>query len=379
MNREQRRLVHRYIDGLASLPERREVERYIAADPALAAYVRQHAAVWARVGAMPDSIADPDSFAAIEALAARIHDSRAGPPLAAHADVSGSRTSGHLKVLPSFPKPLRVPRSFDWSPLLTFGLTAAAVILIYLGGRGGHAGGAAIGRGTSPFRTAGSQDATADIPVAAAVARGQRRALRLPDGTDVVLGPASRIRYLSVRDGSRTVSLTGEAMFRVQHQPDRPFIVRVAGATLEDLGTIFVARAYPGAPTRVSVASGQVALRTTTRGASDAATVLQAGASATLDSAGAAIVVRDSADVADAFAWTRGTLRYRAAPLAEVAADLGRAYDLDIHIADPALGARVVQYAVDGEDADAALDVLVATLAGVQYERHGRVVTLYRS
>jgi anti-sigma factor RsiW len=72
MDPERRRRVHRYIDGLASLPERREVERDLATDPALAAYVRQHAAVWARVGAMPESIADPDPIAAIDALAARI-------------------------------------------------------------------------------------------------------------------------------------------------------------------------------------------------------------------------------------------------------------------------------------------------------------------
>jgi transmembrane sensor len=350
MNRERRRLVHRYVDGLASLPERREVERDIAADPELAAYVRQHAALWERVGAMPDSIADPDSFAAIDALGTRIPD-----------------TSGRLHVLPSLPKPLRARQSYDWSMVLTFALTAATVTVIYLGGRGGHVGGAATGRGTFPF---GATTATADL--------GQRRTLRLPDSTEVVLAPASRIRYASVRGGNRTVSLTGEASFHVHHEPDRPFIVRAAGATVEDLGTVFVVRAYPGAPTRVSVASGQVAFRATTPGASGPATVVDAGAWARLGPAGPATVVRDSADVADAFAWTRGSLRYRAAPLSEVAADLGRAYNLDIRIADPTLGARVVQYAVDGEDAGAALDVLVAALAGVQYTRHGRVVTLYR-
>jgi ferric-dicitrate binding protein FerR (iron transport regulator) len=320
----------------------------------------------------------------MEALAARLRDTDAARPLpvapfadfgAAHAP---AQPSAHLRVLPALPKPFRARRPFDWSTLLTFGVTAAAVTVIALGGRGGHVGGAATGRGRAPFATLGAQGGMAGMPVAITAAPGQRRTLRLPDGTNVLLGPASHIRYTSVRGGSRTVSLTGEALFHVKHQPDRPFIVRVAGATLEDLGTVFVVHAYPGAPARISVASGQVALRATAPGAGDAATVLDAGASATLDARGQPDVVRDTAEVTEAFAWTHGTLHYRAAPLTDVAADLGRAYDLDIHVADSALGARVVKYTVDGEDARTALDVLVATLAGVQYERHGRVVTLYR-
>src|ERR1700739_232377 len=105
MDRERRRLVHRYIDGLASLPERREVERYIAADPALAAYVRQHAAVWAQIGAMPDSIADADSAAVIAALAARVRagdrttDTAHALPLTPHADLRAPRTPP-LQVVP---------------------------------------------------------------------------------------------------------------------------------------------------------------------------------------------------------------------------------------------------------------------------------------
>jgi ferric-dicitrate binding protein FerR (iron transport regulator) len=389
MDPERRRRVHRYIDGLASLPERREVEKDLATDPALAAYVRQHAAVWARVGAMPESIADPDPLAAIDALAARIAAAdriRLGNAMPADATSAPAR---RLQIMPAHAAdapPRR--RLVDWSTLLAFASTAAAVAAIVIGGRTGHLGGAAA-RHAASVRTPATHVATTgattvgsnagvDAPLSASAALGVRRMLRLRDGTDVVLGPGSHLRYVPGRDGSRTVSLAGEAMFHVVHRADRPFIVRVAGATVEDLGTVFVVRAYTDAPTRVSVRDGHVSLQATGSRAGTAATILEAGASATLDSAGRPAVVDDATDADDAFAWTRGALRYRAAPLAEVAADLARAYDLDIRLADPALGQRVVQYAVDGEDAHAALDVLVATLAGVGYEQHGRVVTLYR-
>jgi ferric-dicitrate binding protein FerR (iron transport regulator) len=369
MDRERQRLVHRYIDGLASLPERREVERYMAADPALAAYVRRHAAVWARVGAMPDTIANADPDAALESLAARITGDRAAPqPSGGHAFGSSRR----LRVIPAQPPPPR-RRAVDWSTMLAFGVTAAAVAIIAVAGRNRHSSGSAASRTGVLVATFGGE-----APVAVTAAPATRRTMRLPDGTDVVLGPASRLRYEPRADGSRTVSLSGEAMFRVVHRAGRPFIVRVAGATLQDIGTVFVVRAYAGSPVQVSVQTGQVGVRAT--GSDGAMTTLEPGASATLDRAAGRdpTVVHDTADVGDAFAWTRGSLRYRATPLAEVTADLERAYDLDIRLADSTLGGRVVRYAVDGENADDALDVLVTALAGVRYERHGRVVTLYR-
>jgi ferric-dicitrate binding protein FerR (iron transport regulator) len=377
MDPERRRRVHRYIDGLASLPERREVERDLATDPALAAYVRQHAAVWARVGAMPDSIADADPVAAIDALAARIAAAdriRLGNAVPADATTTPTR---RLQIMPAHvPDPPARRRLIDWSTVLAFASTAAAVAAIVIGGRTGHLGAAAT-RHAATARTPATH-VVVDAPLTASAALGTRRTLRLSDGTDVVLGPGSHLRYVPGRDGSRTVSLVGEAMFLVEHRADRPFIVRVVGATLEDLGTVFVVRAYTDSPTRVSVRAGQLSLQAIRSRVGTVATILDAGASATLDSAGRPAVVDDATDADDAFAWTRGALRYRAAPLAEVAADLARAYDLDIRLADPALGQRIVQYAVDGEDAHAALDVLVATLAGVGYEQHGRVVTLYR-
>jgi ferric-dicitrate binding protein FerR (iron transport regulator) len=367
MDRERQRLVHRYIDGLASLPERREVERYIAADPALAAYVRQHAAVWARIGAMPDGIANADSVGAIESLAARITGVDPAP-----GDGAPFGRLPRLQVVP--PQPARRRRhAVDWSTIMAFGLTAAAVVVIAVGGRQRHpsGGGAARGQGRGVETGEGS--------VAATVARGVRQTMRLPDGTEVMLGPATRMRYVAGADGDRTVSLVGEAMFRVVHRPGRSFHVRVAGATLQDLGTVFVVRAYGESPVRVSVQDGTVGVRTTGAGAAGGAmTILEAGASAIVQPAGVPTVVHDAVGVGDAFAWTRGSLRYRGVPLAEVAADLARAYDLDIRLADSTLGGRVVNYAIDGENADAALDVLVAALAGVQYERHGRVVSLYR-
>jgi len=96
--------------------------------------------------------------------------------------------------------------------------------------------------------------------------RSQTAVLELPDGSRLMLGPASRLRLAA--DGSafragtaRDVYLEGEAYLEVKHDAARPFRVHTAAGVVEDIGTEFLVSAYPEAPgMRVVVATGAVAL-----------------------------------------------------------------------------------------------------------------------
>src|SRR5689334_10601164 len=77
----------------------------------------------------------------------------------------------------------------------------------------------------------------------ATTTRGQRATLRLDDGTQVILGPASTVRY-DVTSRARRVELTGLAQFRVVHDASRPFVVRAGRAEVTDVGTEFTVRAF---------------------------------------------------------------------------------------------------------------------------------------
>src|SRR2546429_8326617 len=91
-------------------------------------------------------------------------------------------------------------------------------------------------------------------------ARGQRAELRFGDGSRVLLGVASRLRFPASFGRTRDVELDGEAYFDVQHDAARPFRVHAAGTVTEDLGTQFVIRSYAtDTAVRVVVASGRVA------------------------------------------------------------------------------------------------------------------------
>ena len=62
----------------------------------------------------------------------------------------------------------------------------------------------------------------------------------LSDGTNIWLNSESTLVYPTVFVGdTRTVSLTGEAYFKVKHNADMPFIVHTKGVNIKVLGTVF--------------------------------------------------------------------------------------------------------------------------------------------
>jgi len=86
---------------------------------------------------------------------------------------------------------------------------------------------------------------------------GEQRTITLGDGSVVHLNTDSQVE-VKLADTSRSVRLTsGEAMFTVQHDASRPFLVYTSNAVIQAIGTQFVVRRQAGA-TRVAVIEGLV-------------------------------------------------------------------------------------------------------------------------
>lgn len=90
------------------------------------------------------------------------------------------------------------------------------------------------------------------------------QAVRLPDGSSVVLEPNSTIRYPSRFNVSkREVYLDGEGFFEVAHNEKQPFVVYAGQVTAKVLGTSFTVRAFKNArEVVVAVKTGKVAVDT---------------------------------------------------------------------------------------------------------------------
>jgi transmembrane sensor len=223
----------------------------------------------------------------------------------------------------------------------------------------------------------------APIPPAAptliATTVGQRAETRLPDGTRVILAPATKLTVSpDFATGKRELTLEGEAYFDVAPDPARPFTVKSAYAVVQDLGTAFAVRSYSDDPeTRVSVRTGRVRVSAEAAAGSQPqpAVDLVAGDGAHVD-AHTRVIRRTTGDTANALAWLNGDLVFEHAKVSEVVAELGRWYDLEIHVLGASvLGQHLSFRLASGATASDAIATL-ASLTATRFHRDGRVVTL---
>lgn len=92
--------------------------------------------------------------------------------------------------------------------------------------------------------------------------RAEVRKVRLPDSSEIWLNANTVIRYAADFSQHRQVSLEGEALFEVTHQPGHPFVVETSdGLRTEVLGTRFDIKSYDRLPaSEVAVINGRIRL-----------------------------------------------------------------------------------------------------------------------
>ena len=212
-----------------------------------------------------------------------------------------------------------------------------------------------------------------------ATRRSQTAVLELPDGSRVMLGPASSLRFqargVPGASSSRDVYLEGEAYLEVRHDAIRPFRVHTSAGLVEDVGTEFLVSAYPESPgMRVVVATGMVALYGTRSTARRPLMTLAHGDLAELAVSGVATVTHD-VNLAPYLAWTRGDLAFDGARLGDVVPALERWYDVEIRFSDSLLAERRLTATFRRESLSQVLELLSLSL-DVRVQREGRSVLL---
>jgi transmembrane sensor len=172
---------------------------------------------------------------------------------------------------------------------------------------------------------------------------GERRMVRLVDGTSVTLGPRSRLTLVPTPASERAASVDGDAYFRVARDSARPFSVTTGHAVIRVIGTEFAVRTYAeDSTTRVAVLEGRVAMTAAGAVGSARQTVeLAAGDLGALVRGSTSIRRTRGANLTAAVSWTRGVLAFAETPLREVTDQLGRWYGVTFSI-EPSLTIRPV-------------------------------------
>jgi transmembrane sensor len=348
MSEPDRELLERYLSGDTSPDECARIEAWLEEDPDR----------WARLNAVRQALED----AALSPFALEQAEAKAWAQLMRQMGWTEDPRTG--RPVRRSHRPLREfvpisdrPRHAAWH-------LAAALFVVVVGG-------AALGALLFHWRHSTSADAMRIV----ATKPGQRTVFRLSDGTQVVLGVASTLRYPAVFGAdSREISLEGQAYFGVVHDTNRPFTVRAGDLVAKDLGTQFTVRAYPeDTGARVVVRQGRVVIRSAAAPVTPER-VVAPGQLGRLRSDQTPTV--EPADTAVWFAWADGRLVFDRTPLREALPDLSRWFDLEFRLADSALGSVPLTATFRTQPTTDVLNSLAASLS-MRQRRAGRIVTLY--
>lgn len=172
------------------------------------------------------------------------------------------------------------------------------------------------------------------------IPRGKDFKVVLDDGTEVYLYADSRLTYpVKFKGEERHVALRGEAYFKVTKDARHPFIIDMEdGSQACVLGTELNVSSYADRPGHIALITGSVKVQSP-GGASSC--ILQPGQGA--DITGAQIsVAEENMDVYTY--WLEGFMYFDEVPLKEVAAKLGRWYNVNVTIRNEAIANKNVRF-----------------------------------
>lgn len=203
-------------------------------------------------------------------------------------------------------------------------------------------------------------------------ARGERRTVRLPDQSLVTLNTHTAIATAFDGTVRRVRLLRGEAFFKVQHDPNRPFIVEAAETATRAVGTEFVVRHRPGSD-RVTVLDGVVEV--SSHDAGRATERLSAGRM--VETEQGRLSPARPVDLSTASAWLQGLLIVDEVPLAQVIEEVRRYHPGTIVLWNQQIGQQRVTGTYNLEDPSKILFHLSKTFPLQSIGLGDRVVILF--
>lgn len=201
---------------------------------------------------------------------------------------------------------------------------------------------------------------------------GERKQVRLPDGTQLILNSCSRVRYPNHFTGKeRKVELEGEAYFRVHRDEKQPFIVNTCRFDVRVLGTCFNVKSYSSdALVSVDVESGKVQVDLP-----EAMMRLRANEQVLINTVSGEYNKRcEERSVA---VWRKGGLRFNSTPIRDVAKELERMYNCRIVFAEGQSFDNLISGEHDNKSLDAVLQSIEYT-SGIHYKQKGSQILMFK-
>lgn len=168
-------------------------------------------------------------------------------------------------------------------------------------------------------------------PFTFATVVGEQRSVTLEDGSAVTLNTGSLLETRIGSDSRQLRLQQGEALFEVQPDKTRPFVVQAGGGSVTALGTRFQVRRHDGLSI-VTLLEGSVEVRD----GEGHTVVLKPEEQARFDDSGGAISVR-RVDPEAATGWTRGWLIFHQETLGYAVGEVNLYSQRQLRLDDPTL------------------------------------------
>jgi transmembrane sensor len=210
----------------------------------------------------------------------------------------------------------------------------------------------------------------------------QIRDVVLPDNSSIRLFPGSKLQYGGDFNGSdRRVHLSGQAFFKISHNPEKPFYVLANEVVTKVLGTKFCVKAYPG-DMRVTVAvrSGKVSVYThaeKNRGLSDEETIIltpnQQAVYTRNDRKVSRTLVKDPEIVIPKEQVAK--IRFDGVPVSEIFRTLEKMYNVEIVFDENVFSKCPITTSVAGQDLYERIDV-ICEITGSSYRIENTTIVI---
>jgi len=209
-----------------------------------------------------------------------------------------------------------------------------------------------------------------------ATALGERKVLKLADGSSIELNTATSLR-VSHDKAHRTVWLEkGEAYFDIKHDAARPFTVLVGSRRVTDLGTKFSIR-KSNSEIKVALVEGLARVDPAEPSAHPSSAVLSPGDVAIATAGSLKVIRKPEQELRDELGWRRGMLVFVHATLADVAAEFNRYNDTKLVITDPDAATRRIGATFPAQDVDD-FAALAKTVLRLHVEKKGNRIFISR-
>jgi len=204
----------------------------------------------------------------------------------------------------------------------------------------------------------------------------ENRSITLSDRTEIRLNKNSEVIVSAdYMNGKREVTLSGEAYFDVEHNPDQPFIIHANQSSVEVLGTAFNVRSVEDQKNvQVAVLEGRVALQGAKNGADseELSVILSKNQYGYLDLENRSLNVDDVA-VGNYLAWKSGRFNFEELTMEQVCRQLNRIYDIECSYSGNEIRDLKLTASFSNESLEKALEVISMSLE-LDYERQDEIV-----